>query len=192
MDASSREWLRRLQSDPRLVDPAPARRRRDLRHLVRSCDRLRRLLGPLGVDPAAVGCLAEGEAAAAELAAIPDGAELQQADAACLAANAEFDFEGDDPRLVLLEKIMRMRVNSGHPLDRSPDFPTAHLFEVYAWCLSQPSRGDRAGPAAAEGLTLGVRASPSPAGAVAATDPDRPPSPSMGAGRGGGDGQAGL
>jgi hypothetical protein len=67
---------------PRWVDKQAAHHRAALRTCVKVCGLIRMRLVALGIDPELAPALRQGDEAAAELAAIPDTAELQAADEA--------------------------------------------------------------------------------------------------------------
>ena len=170
MNRSDRRFLQRLKAEARRVDIEPAVHRSYLRLRVELCAGLRMMLLSLGIDPAGVRCLRYGERAAAELAAIPDTPELEQADDDLLAADeAQTPPSGSDPwdhLLARLEHDARYWAESG----RTPDFSSEPLQTVLAWCLAQDTAGaawaEPAGPEAAEQAVAAPHPNPLPASAA--------------------------
>ena len=107
------------------LDPAEAAAHRSgLRAQAIVADFLRRWAAPEDAGPGLSLGLALGEAAAAELALIPDTAELRAADAARLPCH------GPDPRELLWRRLARLAARDSP--DRAPDTPAAALARAMA------------------------------------------------------------
>lgn len=159
MNRSDRRALSRLRIGARRADLEPARRREELRLTVEMCGEIRDRLSSFGIDPAGVGCLAEGDAAAAELAAVPDTPELKAADAELLAeVDGAETFDGDDSSAEVLvaevDRLLKRWNDSG-----GPDLARDSLTVVYLWCITHEQ------PAAARGRanSAGTRETAGPA-----------------------------
>jgi hypothetical protein len=111
-------------------DLAAARRRAMLRAQVEICVGLRRTWASSAVGAAGAAALRLGEEAAAELAGIPDTAELRRLDAALLARHDAEPCEATIRRLV-------EEYRNGRALDLFTASPT----ELLACCVARASPG---------------------------------------------------
>src|SRR5271155_661326 len=118
------------------VDRQAADHRRSLRACVELHQLIRERLREMGVDPALAETLRRGDAAAAELAAIPDTPELERADEAILRTERS---NSDDRVHHAREEIARMA-----ELNRSGqhrvDFANARPVQLLAFCVEIEDR----------------------------------------------------
>ena len=130
--------LERLGADLMQAEAAGLARRAMLRARVAVGAELRRLLAERGVDPASVAALRTAEAAAAELAALPDGSAARAAEAVWHAEQADAPAaERFARRLVAIALL-------SYAEGERPDAARSSLAEWRAWCLVTP--GSRHAP----------------------------------------------
>jgi hypothetical protein len=115
-----------MRPHPDLPDLGAARRRAMLRSRVEICTGLRRRKAFSAVGAAGAAALRLGEEAAAELAGIPDTAELRRLDAALLASHDRDPCEATIRRLV-------EEYRNGRALDLFTASPT----ELLACCVAR-------------------------------------------------------
>jgi hypothetical protein len=114
------------------TDREAARRRQSLRACVTGCDVIRERLRLMGIDPELAVSLRRGEEAAAELAAVPDSADLKAADEMIVTSDYH---DGIDRSCEFEEKIRSIaeQYRSGqHQLDLGEASPA----ELFAFCVS--------------------------------------------------------
>jgi len=90
-----------------------------------------------GIDPARAVMLLVADEAAAELAAIPDTPELEQADAAVVARAADSDPDALSRFQAKMHNLVR-RYREGDEFDPA----RASLAELHAWCLAAANGPD--------------------------------------------------
>ena len=109
-----------------------AHRRQSSRTFVKVCDLIRERLRVMGIDTANAVSLRRGEAAASELAEIPDTFELRAADEAIARSERS---DRTEPAHQVREKIERMAEqyrDGEHP----PDLASASPAQLLAFCVA--------------------------------------------------------
>jgi hypothetical protein len=114
------------------VDRQAAYHRQSLRARVKLCQLIRERLRVIGLDPTRAETLQRGEAAAAELAAIPDTPELERADEAilrtkCNSGDGARQFREHHARMAELYRSGQQRI----------DFANASPCELLAFCVAR-------------------------------------------------------
>jgi hypothetical protein len=117
------------------ADVQAGRRRCSLRALGAVCDIIRDRLVAMKIDPELAVSLRRGEEAAAELAAIPDTATLQAADAAIMRADHGTGGDGARQFWAKMER-MAEQYRDG----RRPNFANASPAELFAFIVAAEGR----------------------------------------------------
>jgi hypothetical protein len=119
------------------ADRQAADHRESLRLNVRVSQVIREGLIALGIDPALAVCLRRGDAAAAELADIPDTEALRTADEAIVAADYVGTEEAAAQYHAKIERLAEPYRDGKH----QPDFASASPAELMAFCVTRERAG---------------------------------------------------
>jgi hypothetical protein len=129
-----RGWLARLEiraSTSHWADRHAAHHRKTRRAVVEICEAIRKQLLLIGLDPELAVSLRRGEAAEAELAAIPDSEALRAADEAITRGDQNDDGEALGMPMAQIEGMAK------HFCDGSqPDLANASLAQLFAFCFA--------------------------------------------------------
>lgn len=129
-----KRWLARLEiraATTHWADRHAAHYRKTRRAVVEICEAIRKQLLLMGLDPALAVSLQRGEAAAAELAAIPDSEALRTADEAITRGDKNADGRASGMPMAQIE-LMAKRFYDGS----QPDLANASLAELFAFCFA--------------------------------------------------------
>ena len=129
--------LGRLAAPARHAEISAAHHRSALRARAATGAVVRDCLVHAGIDPARAVMLLVADEAAAELAAIPDTPELEQADAAVVARAADSDPDALSRFQAKMHNLVR-RYREGDEFDPA----RASLAELHAWCLAAANGPD--------------------------------------------------